>query len=401
MKLLIIAPYYPITEKKVIGTWAHNQALALEEIGCSVDVVCPSPYIPDLGINLPENIQRWAELPSEKELDGLTIKYPKIPVIETGITNNLLWERYPHSQNIASWTFTKKKFSKLLNTNSYDGILCHNVIPAAHLGQKAKEIANIPVTLILHSYDELLRASNHRRTGRIFERAIENADTVATVSHKMANKAKEIVATDFTITRNGYDVQEVQSTKAIEEKSQLTEGKTITCVGAFTYRKGQTVLIEAWNLLQDRIDMSDKSLVLVGGGPKETEIRNLIQKYNLTESVGIESKLTRRELNLLFRDSYAFVLPSWNEPCAVVYTEAMPYGTPIVATEGEGFSELITDGENGYLVGPQDIDDLSETLYRIFSNEDEAIQVGERGREFVESNLQWKDNAESIIETFK
>ena len=362
MKILVLAPHYPISENKAIGTWAHNQARALERIGCDIDVICPSPYVPHLGLDLPDNIERWAVLPAKRVMDEVTVYYPKTPVLKTGLSNRVLWDRFPSSQNIATWASVKRTVSNLTTANSYDGILCHNVIPAAYIGQKIRASTGAPMTLMLHSYFDLNRAKREPRRRTIFENAITTADTAVTVSKKMVNKVNEIAVREYQIIYNGYDPEEVRNAENEEKTSNLVSGKTITCVGGLTPRKGQDILIEAWDLLQKRIDMAEKSLVIVGDGNCAEKIENMIHDKDLQDSITLVKNLTRKELNLLFRDSYAFVLPSWDEPFGVVYTEVMPYGTPIVATRGEGFSELITDRENGCLVESKDPQDLSDTL---------------------------------------
>lgn len=402
MNILINAPYYPITKKKTVGTWAHNQARALQSIGNSVDVVSPSPYVPDIPFfEYPDNVRRWADLPGQRYLDGVTVYYPKTPVIQTDVTNTYLWKRYPSIENKTTWIFVRGLMERLVSENRYDGILCHNPIPAAYIGEKIKLKADCPLTLMLHSYDDLQNALKNPRTERFYSEAISSADTVATVSQKMVEKASEIVDREYEIIRNGFDTDEVSKAKNVERPSPLVSGKTVACVGSFNERKGQEVLIDAVHQLASQESSPEFDIVLVGDGPRKAAIREKVEKYGLSDRVTIESNLTRNELNLLFRDSYLFALPSWNEPCAVVYSEVMPYGTTIIATEGEGFSELIIDGENGCLVERENPTDLAETLKWLIENEDTAKAIGERGRSFVESNLTWEHNAKQVEDSFK
>ena len=57
-----------------------------------------------------------------------------------------------------------------------------------------------------------------------------------------------------------------------------------------------------------------------------------------------------------------FVLPSWDEAFGVVYLEAMSFQKPVIGTIGQGISDIIIDGENGFLVPPRNIAELQKKI---------------------------------------
>jgi glycosyltransferase involved in cell wall biosynthesis len=77
------------------------------------------------------------------------------------------------------------------------------------------------------------------------------------------------------------------------------------------------------------------------------------------------------------------VLPSLSEGLGRVLIEAMACGKPVIGTDTGGIPSLIHDGGNGFLIPPNDPDALAEKLIYLLSNEDEAVRMGARGREFV------------------
>jgi N,N'-diacetylbacillosaminyl-diphospho-undecaprenol alpha-1,3-N-acetylgalactosaminyltransferase len=81
-----------------------------------------------------------------------------------------------------------------------------------------------------------------------------------------------------------------------------------------------------------------------------------------------------------------FVLPSQREGHPKVLLEAMSCGLPCVGADVEGIREVIQDGENGLLCSltPKD---MADKIYRLFSDPDLALRLGQAARHFVEANF--------------
>jgi len=73
---------------------------------------------------------------------------------------------------------------------------------------------------------------------------------------------------------------------------------------------------------------------------------------------------------------------------------------PIIGTEGEGISEIITDGKNGFLVKPKDYLQLAEKLKLLIENRNLRIEMGFLGYESIRE-LTWTNNAKRTIEVYK
>ena len=76
------------------------------------------------------------------------------------------------------------------------------------------------------------------------------------------------------------------------------------------------------------------------------------------------------------------------EPFGLVITEAMACGVPVIASDRGAPGEIITDGENGYLVNPTETEKLSETIIRLLNDDALRGRIGARGKEHVLSNYQ-------------
>ena len=106
----------------------------------------------------------------------------------------------------------------------------------------------------------------------------------------------------------------------------------------------------------------DILLTLVGTGPLEPELRELIQKYGLEDHVWLMGARPHEEVALWMNACDLFCLPSWMEGCPNVVVEARASGKPVVASNVGGIPDLIPDARYGLLVPPRDTQALAKAL---------------------------------------
>ena len=85
----------------------------------------------------------------------------------------------------------------------------------------------------------------------------------------------------------------------------------------------------------------------------------------------------------LYKNHDLFVLPSVNEPASISNLEAMAYGLPVITTDSNNTSCYTEDGENGYIVKSNDIEDLFEKLKQLILNKSQIIKFGNKSRTVV------------------
>jgi len=88
----------------------------------------------------------------------------------------------------------------------------------------------------------------------------------------------------------------------------------------------------------------------------------------------------------LYRAVDAVVLPSFTESCPLVALEAMACGTPIIAADVGGVSEVVRDGETGWLFPSGSVDGLASRIDTVLSDPAGARRVSARARAWVEAN---------------
>ena len=392
-RVLIIAPSFPVSEDRVIATWALNQAKALRREGLTVEVISPSPYVPTLIGNLFGH-DRWSELDRQQTFDDLEVFYPRTPVYDIGSTRKL-YNRMPWLETELLWKSSRPRIRQRIDYFNPDVLLCHHPIPGGYIGMRACDIYDVPYLTVEHSLTDIKRTSESPQRRELYVKIAQNSRACITVSQMMRDRMHEYISKDLEIgvIYNGYDPGEVELYDSRDTEIENGEAFHLLSVGSFIERKGHKYLIKALSQLQDRVQ-TGFYCTLVGSGPLERELRELIDTHGIEGLMEFRSGLNRAELNQLMASADFFALPSWDEPCAVVYPEVMAHGVPTLMCTGQGFSELIEDEKTGFLVPPRDATSIADTLLKVSTDQDMAQQVGIRGQRLVKAKLTWDDNAE-------
>ncbi|WP_267384016.1 glycosyltransferase [Cyanobacterium sp. uoEpiScrs1] len=107
----------------------------------------------------------------------------------------------------------------------------------------------------------------------------------------------------------------------------------------------------------------DARLAIVGDGPhKET-----LKAYFADTKTNFVGYLQGLELAAAFASSDAFIFPSRTETLGLVLLEAMAAGCPVVAANSGGIPDIVTDGINGYLFEPTDVDGAIVATQRLLA----------------------------------
>jgi glycosyltransferase involved in cell wall biosynthesis len=132
-------------------------------------------------------------------------------------------------------------------------------------------------------------------------------------------------------------------------------------VGILNARKGLPVLLEAWT----KIEAPNAELWLVGGGQIPAEVIT-----TLPNTVKILGRRSKQEVAELMRQADVFVFPSFFEGLAQVQVEALASGLPVIGTLESGATEVVNQGENGFIVAAGDVDSLAQRLTQVIRGGD-------------------------------
>jgi glycosyltransferase involved in cell wall biosynthesis len=157
-----------------------------------------------------------------------------------------------------------------------------------------------------------------------------------------------------------------------QERSQQVN-PVVIAAGRLVPQKGFDLLIEAF--AQVVRAHPEWRLRIFGTGPRKTQLAGLIDQHGLGEHVTLPGRTDRLEKELA--ESSVYVLSSRFEGLPMVMIEAMTHALPVVAFDcPTGPKDVLTDGVNGVLVPPRDVDGLAAALNRMIGDRELRVRMG-------------------------
>lgn len=173
--------------------------------------------------------------------------------------------------------------------------------------------------------------------------------------------------------------------------------KTVISVGRIDNQKGYDMLIKCWEIVESK--HPDWSLNIYGGRAHNLESSLLKTKMETLHFCG-----TTNEIEKAYIKSSVFVSCSRYEGFPLTIIEAMSFGLPVVAFNcSSGISELIADGENGYLVPESDVTFMAERICQLIESPQLLLTLSHkallRSASFNKQEImqQWVDLFSSVI----
>lgn len=134
-----------------------------------------------------------------------------------------------------------------------------------------------------------------------------------------------------------------------------------------------------------------------GGHGYRAQLEQRITDLHLGDHVRLLGAIDADAVRAHLLDAHIFVLPSRHEAIGVAFMEAMSCGLPTVGCNVDGVPELITSGQDGILVPPQDAPALAATLMRLARDPQLCQTLGAAGRVRVEHGFRASDGATMLI----
>ena len=171
----------------------------------------------------------------------------------------------------------------------------------------------------------------------------------------------------------------------IEPKPLSKDKFNILFIGSVTDRKKPHMIIEAIQRINDK----SYHLSIVGPAPNEKyfkELKDLIDKSDLQNQVSLIGPVDRESVKDYYSSSNLMILPSISEGLARVIFESQVAMCPVLVTDAPGMSDIVIDGQTGYVFESNNLDSLSLKIEYINNNYDEASLVAKNAKGFILSN---------------
>ena len=171
----------------------------------------------------------------------------------------------------------------------------------------------------------------------------------------------------------------------IEPKPPSKDKFNILFIGSVTDRKKPHMIIEAIQRINDK----SYHLSIIGPAPNEKyfkELKDLIDKSDLQNQVSLIGPVDRESVKDYYSTSNLMILPSISEGLARVIFESQVAMCPVLVTDAPGMSDIVIDGQTGYVFESNNLDSLSLKIEYIKNNYDEASLVAKNAKGFILSN---------------
>jgi phosphatidylinositol alpha-mannosyltransferase len=217
------------------------------------------------------------------------------------------------------------------------------------------------------------------------------------VSRPARDFVAEYFPGNYRVIPNGIEVARFSDPAPIPAELQ-GDGPVVLFVGRMEKRKGLSYLLRAWANV--RREFPKARLVVVGHGRPLESYRAFVQKQGWTE-VEFKGFVPAAVLPAYFQRADVFCAPSTGaESFGIVLLEAMAAGRPILATNIDGYAEVVSHGADGLLVEPKDPHALAVGLTHLLADRQLRRKLGEAGR-VKARQYDWSTVTDRIVECYQ
>jgi len=214
------------------------------------------------------------------------------------------------------------------------------------------------------------------------------------VSKPAMDFARKYIPGYYNIIPNGIDV--VHFSPDVSPIDEFCDGKlNILFVGRMEKRKGLNYLLEAYKQVKQEIPNS--RLIVVGPGTRMRSIYERKVRRSKLQDVVFIGYTSYDELPRYYKTADIYCSPATGrESFGIVLLEAMAIGKPVVASNIEGYANVITHGVDGLLVPPKDKRLLAQALISLMSDASLRQQMGANGI-LKAKRYSWENIAQKIL----
>lgn len=302
--------------------------------------------------------------------------------------------KIPINKSIGSITLSpklNKLVKEIVQKNNYDIIHIHGPIAPVLPMLAIKYSKSINVATFHSAHDEVLLY-------RIFKGYLENYFKKLHGRIAVSEVAKRSISRyfdgEYRIIPNGVDIHRFNPNNEKIDWLINDNSKKILFVGRIEPRKGLKYLILAFNEVVKFI--SDVKLIVVGDGPFKILYEQYINK-NIEDKVIFVGKVGYDELPKFYVSCDVFVSPATEkESFGIVLLEAMASKIPVIASDIEGYRQIIEDEVNGFLFESENYKNLADKIIMVLKNKNFVNKVVENAYKIVVEKYSWESVSKQI-----
>ncbi len=288
----------------------------------------------------------------------------------------------------------RPKIKSLLRSGGFDVVHIHEPFAPVppNLGARTSSALTVGTFHAFHEHGHLYRMSKYML--RATPRRLDGRIAVSDAARRYVDK---FFPGDYRIIPNGIDYDRfVTPAPRLEE---FDDGRiNLMFVGRLEKRKGLRYLLAAYAEL--KWDYPELRLIVVGPGEPDVESQRVMSERNLTDVV-FAGRVSDEMLPRYYQAADIFCSPATGgESFGIVLLEAMAAGVPIVASDIEGYHDVVTHGVEGLLARPRDGAALAGALRILIEDRARRDRMGAAGR-VKARKYRWSVVASRVLEFYE
>ncbi|MDR4948593.1 glycosyltransferase family 4 protein [Neobacillus cucumis] len=359
--------------------------------GLSRHVFGLSTYLAELGHDVHVLTAGQHNLPESEVMNG--VKVHRVKPINQYDDNFLSWIA---GLNLAM-AFKAEQLAAELEFNL---IHAHDwLVGAAAIS--LKELMGLPLLTTIHATEHGRNTGIHNEMQQFIhekeQQLILESDQIIVCSDYMKNELKEVFTLPvdrINVIPNGIEPVTVEPEFPVIFP-ELKDRRYIFSLGRMVEEKGFDTIIEAAAIVKEQ--KRDYIFVIAGKGPRLKNYQKQVFERGLNDHVLFIGYVTDDLRNALIQGCEIAVIPSLYEPFGIVVLETMVLGKPTVVSNTGGMKGIVKHLQSGMLMVPGNSQSLLEQIEFLINHPEKAKEIGNKGKQIVESLYGWKRIAAETI----
>ncbi|GGC05177.1 hypothetical protein GCM10007205_12970 [Oxalicibacterium flavum] len=382
-----------------ISTMIHHLANALVGQGCTVAVLGPQgssipPDFPceyDLIVDQGSNVKKrasWNSSEEEARIFSLLEDIHKSKQFDC----IMLMHPFYYGTAVASFCFRKK----ILLTSFFYGYELRSLI----VGERS--LKRRILDYFMGKRGSLLAKTRYviGKSDHIFAISGYTKNLVTALQPK---KTDQISISGCGISVDDYSrecaLSPVFDRKEREERRlelSLSTDRTIGFAGRLVPSKNVDLLVRALK------HAPNVQLVVFGDGPERIKLQRLSEEIGVSSRITWLGAVSEETKWQVLRAIDVLVLPSKELPngavegFGIVLLEGTAAGAPVIAARSGGMTDVVTNGNTGFLCDPNDEKDLADKVLKLVGDDALSIELVERARSQIDSKFNWNSISENV-----
>lgn len=386
-RLLVIAGYWPTSSNSISGIFVAQQVAAFVRAGYRITIVLPRT----VGRNASSPLT-----PAQLGLDADKVRLFRAPVFRlpeklSSLPGALTLNAFLQGKML------RRFFRSVLAGEQFDTCVIHGERVALGYPDWSCCVGGNTV-VVIHGVDPYwLRGRNAKTGGAILEGISTSGVEFVLVGNPLCSHARllGLPPEKIHVVANGTDLP--QRDELIRVQPRPNSHRVVLSVSNLVPLKGIDDNLRALSLLRKAKPGLEWEYRIIGEGSFRPHLVDSTHDLGIADRVRFLGRLSYEQTMDEMLRADIFSLPSWAEAFGIVYLEAMSRMKPVIGCLGNGAADIITDGKDGFLVPPRDVDKLRETLVTLLEDPDLCRRLGVKARQTAE-NFSWDANVKRMCQ---